>query len=373
MAKKSKTTETSSMFFADLIEGNDLASMLTDGLSAAEFTGTVDTGSYMLNAAFSGSLYGGVSNNKVTAFAGESSTGKTFFVLGVVKQFLDDNPRGAVVYYDTEAAVTRKMMEDRGIDVTRIIIAEPETIQAFRTHAVKLITAYTNAPIDERPPMMFVLDSLGMLPSIKEAEDIESGSDKRDMTKTQLIRGTFRVLTLKLAKAKIPFLMTQHTYEVVGAYVPTKAISGGGGVIYAASSIAMLSKTKERDGGDKSFSDIVGNVIKIRMFKSRLSVENKEIRVLLTYDKGLDRWYGLLPLAEKHGIVSKIGKKYAFPDGTTAFESQINKNGEMFWTPYMDQLEVAANKEFSYGLGAEASDNVNDLVDDGDEEELVEE
>ena len=201
-----------------------------DGTGSAEFGGFIDTGSYVLNAALSGSLYGGIPDNKITAFAGESATGKTFFVLGVVRAFLDKNPTGGVVYYDTEAAVTKDMMEDRGIDTNRVILAEPDTIQKFKTHALKMIEAYEKQPEDKRPPMMFVLDSLGILSTSKEMEDSLEGKDTRDMTKSQIIKAAFRVLTLKLAKVRVPMLVTNHVYEVVGSYIPQKEISGGSGL-----------------------------------------------------------------------------------------------------------------------------------------------
>ena len=100
-------------FFRNLAEDikDEDTSIAADGQSSGEYSGTVDTGSYVLNAVLSGSIYGGVPNNKVTAFAGESSTGKTFFALGVISQFLEDNPTGGVMYYETEAAVTREMLE----------------------------------------------------------------------------------------------------------------------------------------------------------------------------------------------------------------------------------------------------------------------
>lgn len=200
-----------------LKELNDEDTYLADdGNASSEYGGYIDTGSYILNALLSGSIYGGVPDNKVTAFAGESATGKTFFVLGIVRAFLDKNPEGAVVYYDTEAAVTKSMMTSRGIDTARVIIAEPDTIQKFKTHALKLIEAYEKQPADKRPPMMFVLDSLGLLSTSKEMEDSLEGKDVRDMTKSQVIKAAFRVLTLKLAKVKIPMLITNHVYEVVG-------------------------------------------------------------------------------------------------------------------------------------------------------------
>jgi RecA/RadA recombinase len=216
-------------FFRNLIEDikDEDTTIVSDGEGSAEYTGTIDTGSYMLNAAISGSIYGGVPNNKVTAFAGESATGKTFFVLGVIQQYLNNNPDAGVVYYDTEAAVTKDMMESRGIDTSRVILAEPDTIQSFRTHALKMIDAYQKNPADRRPPMMFVLDSLGLLSTTKELEDTEAGKETRDMTKAQLIKATFRVLTLKLARAKVPMLVTNHVYDSIGSLFPTKEIGGG--------------------------------------------------------------------------------------------------------------------------------------------------
>ena len=231
-------------FLHDVIAGIDNTNLATDGSNSSEFTGTIDTGSYILNAALSGSIYGGVPNSKITTFAGESATGKTFFVLGIMKKFLTDNPTGGVIYFDTEAAVTRDMMKSRGIDVSRVVISEPDSIESFRTAAVQMLDKYIDAQADRMsrvktvtPPMMMVLDSLGMLSSIKELADVTEGNDKRDMTKSQLLRGTFRVLALKLAKANVPLLVTNHTYQVIGSYVPTSEMSGGAGLKYASSSI----------------------------------------------------------------------------------------------------------------------------------------
>ena len=131
-----------SNFFKNFVEDlkDEDTTLASSGQAASEFSGTIDSGSYLLNALLSGSIYGGIPNNKITAFAGESATGKTFFVLGVVSQFLKDNPTGGVVFYDTEAAVTKEMMETRGIDTERVIVAEPDTIQKFRTHALNVLS-----------------------------------------------------------------------------------------------------------------------------------------------------------------------------------------------------------------------------------------
>ena len=344
-------------FLNDLSKEFTNANILDEGGNSSEFSGSIDTGSYIMNAVLSGSLYGGVPNNKITAFAGESATGKTFFVLGVLKAFLDKNPDdGVVIYFDTEAAVTKKMMEDRGINTKKVLIVEPESIEEFRTEAVKVLDKYLDS--EDQPPMMMVLDSLGMLSSEKELEDTAKGENKRDMTKAQLLRGTFRVLSLKLAKANVPLLVTNHVYDVVGAYVPTKEISGGSGLKYAASSICMLSKKKDRDGN----KDVIGNIIKVGMHKSRFTKENKVVEVKLSFDSGLDRYYGLLDLAEKYDIIKKVSTRYELPDGTKVFGKAINENPEKYFTDeILKQLEEAANKEFMYGqIGVDEQQGVED-------------
>jgi len=355
-------------FFRSLVEEikDEDTSIAADGAGSAEFGSFIDTGCFALNAVLSGSIYGGVPDNKVTAFAGESATGKTYFVLGVVRSFLEQHPNGGVVYYDTEAAVTKGMMEERGIDTSRVIISEPDTIQKFKTHALKMIDAYEKTHKDKRPPMMFVLDSLGLLSTSKEMEDSLEGKDTRDMTKAQVIKAAFRVLTLKLAKVKVPMLVTNHVYDLVGSYVPMKELGGGTGLKYAASTIAMLTKKKEKD----STGEVVGNIIRVKMYKSRLSKEQKDVEVLLTFDRGLDKYYGLLDLAEKYNIIKKVSTRYEMPDGTKVFGKEINKNPEKYFTKeVLDRLDEAAKMEFSYGSNGQSVDRDSEELDPALQEE----
>jgi|TARA_Y100000034_G_C6825657_1_gene372227 RecA/RadA recombinase len=317
-----------------------------DGKSSAEFSGTMDTGSYILNAALSGSIYGGVPNNKITAFAGETSTGKTYFVLGVISQFLKSNPDGGVIYFDTESAVTNDMLMDRGIDPVKVIKSEPDTIQKFRHNTILMIDKYLEQDESERRPLIFVLDSLGQLSSTKEIEDTAEGSETRDMTKAQILKATFRVLNLKLAKANVPMLICNHTYDVVGSYYPQKEMSGGSGLKYSASTIAFLSKKKEKDG-----TEVVGNIIKVKMQKSRLSRENREIEVLLDYTTGLHRYYGLVDLGLKYDVFKKIANRIEVEDGKKVYAKSMYDNPTEYFTPnIMDKLEEAAQKEFQYGF-----------------------
>jgi RecA/RadA recombinase len=305
----------------------------------------VDTGSFIFNALVSGSVLGGVSGNKITAIAGESSTGKTFFSLAVVKNFLDTNPDGYCLYFDTEAAITKSLVESRGIDTSRLVVVNVVTIEEFRTKALKAVDLYLKKPVEERKPCMFVLDSLGMLSTEKEITDALNDKQVRDMTKSQLVKGAFRMLTLKLGQANVPLIVTNHTYDVIGAYVPTKEMGGGSGLKYAASTIIYLSKKKEKDG-----TEVVGNIIKAKTAKSRLSKENKDVEVRLYYDeRGLDRYYGLLELGEIGGLWKNVAGRYEI-DGKKLYAKQILKEPEVYFTEeVMQQLDEIARKEFSYG------------------------
>ena len=305
----------------------------------------VDTGSYIFNGLVSGSLFGGVSGNKITAIAGESSTGKTFFSLAVVQNFLDSNPDGYCLYFDTEAAVNKSLLESRGVDTNRTVIVNVVTIEEFRTKALKAVDIYLKKPEEERKPCIFVLDSLGMLSTEKEIKDALDDKQVRDMTKSQLVKGAFRMLTLKLGQANIPMIVTNHTYDVIGSYVPTKEMGGGSGLKYAASSIIYLSKKKEKDG-----TEIVGNIIKAKTAKSRLSKENKNVEVRLYYDeRGLDRYYGLLELGEIGGLWKNVAGRYEI-DGKKVYAKAIYKDPESYFTPeVMEKLDEIAKEEFSYG------------------------
>ena len=332
-------------FLKDIV--NEIGGDFTKLASEIDETETfVDTGSYIFNALVSGSIYGGVSGDKITAIAGESSTGKTFFSLAVVKNFLDTNPDAYCLYFDTEAAINKSLLESRGIDLNRLVVVNVVTVEEFRTKALKAVDIYMKKPEDERKPCMFVLDSLGMLSTEKEINDALNDKQVRDMTKSQLLKGTFRMLTLKLGQSKIPMLVTNHTYDVIGAYVPTKEMGGGSGLKYAATTIIHLSKKKEKDG-----TEIVGNIIKAKTAKSRLSKENMDVGVRLYYDeRGLDRYYGLLELGEAGGLWKNVAGRYDMGDGKKVYAKAILKEPEKYFTEeVMEKLEVIAQGTFSYG------------------------
>jgi len=388
-------------FLKDIIKetGNEYASLVSEGLDAGDVDSFIDTGSYTFNALLSGSIYGGLPSNKITAIAGEAATGKTFFALGIVKNFLDKNKDAGVIYFESESALTKELVESRGVDSKRMVVVpvatvqefrhqsikvidkyieQPEekrkplmfvldslgmlsksrgvdskrmvvvpvaTVQEFRHQSIKVIDKYIEQPEEKRKPLMFVLDSLGMLSTTKEMEDTAEGKETRDMTRSQIVKAAFRVLTLKLGKAKVPMIMTNHTYDVIGSMFPQKEMGGGSGLKYAASNIVYLSKRKEKDG-----TQVIGNIIHCKNYKSRLTKENAMIDVRLTYDKGLDKYYGLLDLAVKHNIFKSVSTRIELPDGSKQYAKTINNEPDKFFTKdILNQIDEAAKKEFLYG------------------------
>jgi len=332
-------------FLRDIAKLNEYGAIVDDGVEAGDVSTFIDTGSYIFNALLSGSVYGGLPANKITAIAGESATGKTFFLMGMVKSFLDSDPNAGVIFFESESAITKQMVVDRGIDSKRMVIMPVTTVQEFRTQSLKVLDKYLETAESERQPMFMCLDSLGMLSTTKEVEDTAEGKETRDMTRAQVLKAAFRVLTLKLGRAKVPMVVTNHTYDVVGSMFPQKEMGGGSGLKYAASSIIYLSKRKEKDG-----TEVVGNIIHCKNHKSRLTKENKMVDVRLTYDKGLDRYYGLLELAEKYEVFKKVSTRYEMPDGTKQFGKEILNNPHKYFTEdIMHKLDLACDTEFKYG------------------------
>ena len=331
-------------FLKDIVSqiGGEYVSLASEIEESETF---VDTGSYIFNALVSGSIFGGISQNKITTLSGENSVGKSFFAIASIKNFLNNNPEGYCLYFDTEAAITKSLLRDRGVDITRVIVINVVTIEDFRTKALKAVDVYMKTPSKKRKPCFFVLDSLGMLSTNKEIGDALAEKDTRDMTKAALIKGAFRMLTLKLGQAKIPMIVTNHVYANIGGYGPTKVQAGGSGMLYSASTIVELSKSKEKDG-----TEVIGNIIRARTYKSRLSKENQEVEIRLFYDeRGLDRYYGLLQLGEEAGIIKRTGNRFEM-DGKLLYEKAILKDPEKYFTQeLLEKIDLYAQMKFSYG------------------------
>jgi RecA/RadA recombinase len=334
---------------------------ISDSGIVGDVTAFIDTGSFALNALVSGSIYGGWPKGRVSALAGAEGTGKTFAAMSAISEFLQTNPDGNVLYFETEGAISKQQLKAHGIDTTRVGYIPISVIEDFKTQMCKVIDKYRQIPKDERMPLLVVLDSLGMMTTRKEAEDSLSGKEKKDMTRPGAIRSVFRTITLDAALLGITILMTNHTYEVIGSYVPTKEMAGGGGLKYAASTIVFLSKAKDRD----SQKEVVGANVTCKLVKGRLTKEDKKIKTNISFETGLNRYEGLLPIAHEAKLVEKKGNKWVFPNCNPAFENAIKKNPTKYYTEeLLQKIDAVCQETFKFGLVAEEANEVLPEIQD---------
>lgn len=311
----------------------------------------IDTGCYALNALISGSIFGGIAQDRIISFAGPEATGKSFFTLAICKNYLNMHPEAVIFYFESENATDKQMVETRKIDSSRMVRVPVVTVEEFRSQALRLVEKYTETPLENRTPMMIVLDSLGMLSTLKETTDVAAGSDTRDMTRSQLIKATFRLLTLKCGNAKVPMIVTNHTYDQMGGNTKpgmpaAKIASGGSGLKYAASTIIFLDKKNIYDEKEKEYT---GNMIVCKTSKSRFTRQNQKIDVELDYTGGMNRYHGLLDIAKESGAIQFANGYYEI-DGKKFRESQIMADTKRFFTDeLMAKIDAGAGKLFKYG------------------------
>jgi RecA/RadA recombinase len=364
MAKKNTTSKTAqSSFLSNLTKRTGVSVIPISELLANMKTTYTDTGSYVLNALISGSIYGGLPSDTIVGLAGEKATGKTYVCISVCKHFLEANPTGIVFYFDTEGAIKPNMVIDRGLPEDRFQLKKVSTLEQFRMEAVRIVNDYMTYPEDERPPIIMVLDSLGNISTVKEMEEAAQDIDKqkKDMTKAQLIRSVFRVLSLKLEEANIPLLVTNHVGVKIGARVragmpPPVEMSGGEGLKFAASTILILTKSSIYDEKNKTYT---GVRMKAALYKSRHTVEKMQAETKLDYATGMDRYYGLIEFAKKFGLTEKSGQGQKFvigKDPKQFFQSNIESEPQLYFTKeVLDTIEEKVKQTFPYGKSSPMS------------------
>ena len=325
--------------------GNEFAAVAEEGIAAGDVSGYYDTGSYTLNALISGSIYGGVPDSKATGYAAESSVGKTMLALSVLRQFQIAEPTGLANIFESESAISKQMLVERGIDVSRVGIVPCITLQDFRASCIKIIDNYEKEDPKTRTPLFFVLDSLGNLSTEKEMTDALAGNNTKDMTRASLVRSVFRVITLKLGRSRIPFVVTNHVYASIGSLYAGNEIGGGGGFKYACSTIITMTKAQDKDG-----DEIKGAIVTCTTHKSRLTREKLKIKTRILHQAGLDRYYGLVPLAVDAGLLVKNSTRLQWADtGEKVFETTINKDPKKYWTQErLGKIEEYVKSKFLY-------------------------
>lgn len=208
--------------------GNKNSSVVSDGI-VGDLSGFIDTGSFLLNAAISGSMFKGFPDNKVSMLAGPPGVGKSFILLTMISRFLKTYPKANVVFFETESAQRKDTMENFGIDTSRVLFCPILTAQELRFQTIQILEEYEKIPEKEREELkLFIcLDSLGNLSTVKEVSDSTEGKETQDMTRAKLIKSIFRVISLKLGILNVPFIVTNHIYMSQNGLYPQAVVGGG--------------------------------------------------------------------------------------------------------------------------------------------------
>lgn len=407
MSKKVNTTDVFKMFDAlDPFGSSDL--MNSDIASILEH---IDTGSWILNAALSGSIKKGWANNKILQLAGEPGAGKTFVAIMMAK--FAQKSGYSIVYIDTEGAVDRETLVNFGIDLGKnddgepmfryTPVSESGTITSMLTTVIKDMKQ-KKLKKHTLPKIMFVLDSIGMLASDKEVDDSLKGKSTSDMgQRAKKIRSLFRQITSDLNVIGCPFIYTNHVGVNIGGYGDPVIISGGDGANYSASCTLCLSKAKLKDD-KKDDKRQTGIIVTAKTFKSRFT-QPKTIKFYITFDRPFNRYIGmqeylswenvgiakgnLLTPAEykklKGADLEKVkvftpkdsDEEMYFMPKETARKWIVEHLGEAIDTrdlftarvfePEIDRFDVLVRADFEFG-SQETEDHINELLTEEDED-----
>ena len=284
-------------FFKKIKTGNVLA----DSRKKIVTKNYINTGSYVLNAMFSGDLNIGFHDNRIHMLAGKQSAGKTlFFMYCFCKPLYDMGYH--IFWIDSENAVTHEDFEGFGINSDRVTIIKESIVEKVTERINKVllqIEAAREEGKDNLNKCMFVLDSQGQLDTVKSREDVTTGKGVRDMTKQQKLRAMYNNCTERLGALDIPFCVTNWMYANIGGYGSEKEkIAGGIAGLYAASNIFKLVNLKAIESEKHT-----GTIFRVKIYKSRTCRLGKEVTIYLDFSKGLNKWYGLHKFADEAGFI----------------------------------------------------------------------
>lgn len=297
-----------------------------------------------MNVAFSGSLNGGYTSG-LTMIAGPSKHFKTAFGLIMMKAFMDKNPEGVVLFYDSEFGTPQGYFDVFDIDTTRIVHVPVTDLEELKFDMVAQLKE-----IETDDKVFIMVDSVGNLASKKEVDDAESQKSAADMTRAKQFKSLFRMITPHLTMKDIPMVAINHTYDSQGLY-PTKVVSGGTGMYYSADTIWIVGRQQDKVG-----AEIQGYHFVINVEKSRFVKEKSKIPISVSWEKGVDKFSGLLDMAMDYGVISRSGGWYQMVDvesGEVAdkkFREKDTHNNE-FWQPILEdeKFDEFITKKFRVG------------------------
>jgi RecA/RadA recombinase len=269
------------------IEGFEMGSILETN-QFSEVTGWIPTGNYLLNAQLSGSLFGGIANNRSIGIAGDPQTGKSFLCLNIVREAQKIGYN--VIYCDTEGAIDKAAAKKFGIDPKTVRYQPIKTIADFKIFVANLVGKVQEYRKNgEEPKVAIILDSLGMLTTNKESKDAIEGKSVMDMgIRAKELRSLFRVITLDLTGVRIPLICTNHTTTGnIGSFMPTKEAAGGDGPIFSMSNVIMLSKAQLKENNTKT-----GIIVTSTPKKARFT-RPYQVKFHISFMNGMNSYVGL--------------------------------------------------------------------------------
>lgn len=322
----------------------------------------IPTGIPIIDVAFSGELDGGMVSG-LTLFAGPSKSFKSLLSLLCVKAYFDKYPDSICIFYDSEGGMTPEYLGSMGIDPSRVIHVPIEHIEMLKFDIVKQL-----AELDRKDKVIVVIDSIGNLASVKELQDALDERSVVDMTRAKAIKGLFRMVTPSLISKDVPCICICHTYQEMGLY-PKSIISGGTGLMYSSNQAFIIGKSQEKDSEGLSCYKFTINIEKSRTVK-----EKSKLPFVVSFDKGIQKYSGLMELALISGHVIKPNNGWYSKVDMETGEIEDKKhrldatNCAEFWNPV---LESATFKKFvkdKYKLGAAYISSEEDKdVDDSEE------
>jgi RecA/RadA recombinase len=286
----------------------------------------ISTGNYALNKRISGDFFKGIPLGKITIFAGESGSGKSFLTSGSIVKHAQEQGIFTVLI-DTENALDESWLNDVGVDTdpSKILRISASMVDDVAKIISEFVTGYKNEyldlPKEERPKVLFIIDSLGMLLTPTEVNQFESGDMKGDLgRKAKALKALVLNCTNMIGDLNIGMVFTNHTYANQNMYTDeTQVIGGGSGPIFAASIVVVLNKMKlkEDEDGNKTKS-VAGIRSGIMVAKTRFAKPFEKIQIKIPYETGLDPYSGLIEMFEDQGLITKDGNKikYIAQDGT---------------------------------------------------------
>ena len=315
------------------------------GIGFNDPTDWISTGNYALNYLISGDFFKGVPLGKVTVFAGESGAGKSYICSGNIIRHAQE--QGIfVILVDTENALDEKWLVDLGVNTgdDKLLKLNMAMIDDVAKTISEFMKEYKTMPADERPKVLFVIDSLGMLLTPTDVNQFEAGEMKGDMgRKPKALTSLVRNCVNMFGSYNVGLIATNHTYASQDPYDPDDKISGGQGFVYASSIVVAMKKLKLKEDEDgNKVTEVLGIRSGCKIMKTRYSKPFEAIQVKIPYSTGMNPYSGMFDMLEAKKLVTKDGNRYAYVD----MNGEIHKYFRKEWEKNANSVLDLVMKEF---------------------------